>query len=54
MNYMVFPEKVKYKYQVSAVIFGADKSILDIKLKDDYSFVLKSIYSKNDGLTELF
>ena len=54
MNDMVFPEKLKYKYQVCAVIFGADKSILDIKLKDDYSFVLKSIYSKDDGLTELF
>lgn len=54
MNDMVFPEKLKYKYQVCAVIFGADKSILDIKLKDDYLFVLKSIYSKDDGLTELF
>lgn len=45
MNDMVFPEKLKYKYQVCAVIFGADKSILNIKLRDGYSFVLKSIYS---------
>lgn len=51
---ITFPEKVKYKYQVCAVIFGADKSVLNIKLKDDYSFILKSIYSKDDDLTELF
>lgn len=54
MNDIIFPEKLKYKYQVCAVIFGADKSILNIKLKDGYSFVLKSVYSKGDGLKELF
>ena len=54
MEEKVFQEKTKYRYSICAVVFGADETILNIKLRDGFRFVKKSIYSKKDGLTNIF
>lgn len=40
--------KLDYKYTVCAVVFGADKSILNLRLKDGFRFVLSSLNPKID------
>lgn len=54
MDELFYSKNLMYNYHVCAVIFGADKSILNIKLKDGFCFNLKSIYSRDDNLTEIF
>ena len=54
MENEVFPKTVKQNYCVCAIVFGADETICDIKLRDGFRFVKKSIYSKEDNLTAVF
>ena len=42
------------KFSATAVIFGADTSILDVKLHDGFSFVRKSLMPMADNLHEVF
>lgn len=47
-------DKIRALFTVNAVVFGTDASILDLKLRDGFSFVRKSLMPRVDHLDELF
>lgn len=49
-----FPEKSEFSYMVCAVMFGADETLLNIQLRDGFSFVRKSLMSLKDHLDSIF
>lgn len=50
---MVMDKQNEYNYHVCAVLFGTDESILNINLKDGFSFVRRSLHPK-DHLDQVF
>lgn len=54
MNNTILTEKSKYSYVVCAVMFGADETLLNIKLYDGFSFVRKSLMPLRDHLDSIF
>jgi len=43
-----------YHYSICAIVFGADETILNIKLKDGFRFEKKSIFLLKDKLDKIF
>lgn len=54
INSDVFPEKSEFLYMVCAVMFGADETLLNIQLRDGFSFVRKSLIPLKDHLDSVF
>lgn len=54
MDNATFPEKSVFSYMVCAIMFGADETLLNIKLRDGFSFVRKSLMPLKDHLDSIF
>ena len=50
---MSFERQMEFNYQLCAVLFGTDESILNVSLKDGFSFVKRSLHPK-DHLDKVF
>lgn len=50
VNSAAFPKKSEFSYMVCAVMFGADETLLNIQLRDGFSFVRKSLIPLKDHL----
>lgn len=53
-NKSIFPETSEFTYMVFAVIFGANETLLNIKLCNGFSFVRKSLMPLKDHLDSIF
>lgn len=54
MNKSIVNKKINYSYTVTAVVFGADESILSLNLMDGFNFVKKSLIPGISHLDEIF
>lgn len=54
VNSATFPKKSEFSYMVFAVMFGADETLLNIQLRDGFSFVRKSLIPLKDHLDSVF
>ena len=54
MNNATFSEKSEFSYMVCAIMFGADETLLNIKLCNGFSFVRKSLMPLKDHLDSIF
>lgn len=47
-------QSVEFNYRLCSVMFGTDETILDIKLKNGFSFVRRSLNTSKDNLDSVF
>ena len=48
------PTKMKYTYTVTAVVFGADETILNVNLENGFKFVKRSLNTRISNLDRVF
>lgn len=54
MEDQVLLNRISFEYYLCAVIFGADETILNLKLKNGFSFVRRSLIPSKDHLDQDF